>query len=326
MILEELIRIPSPSREEGAAADYLQAALAPLGVHRQGNNLWMAKGSGPAILMDAHIDTVRPVEGWTRDPYTPVWEGDRLYGLGANDDGGSVEAMIEAFRKIQPRRTTLILSLSAEEEVSGSGGLESLLPEWEKRFGPMLCGVIGEPTELRMATAEKGLLVLDCTARGRAGHAARGEGVNAIYQALPDIQWLREFGAEVTQIQAGTQHNVLPDVCRFVVDLRTEGDNRSVLEALQRGLQCDFTPRSTRLNASKLPPGHPLEAAGAALGLDTFSSCTLSNQALCPFPTVKIGPGASARSHSADEFICLSEIRKAVDLYCQLYENLEQRL
>ncbi len=326
MMLEELIRIPSPSREEGAAADYLEAALSHLGVRRKGNNLWMSRGKGPAILMDAHIDTVRPVEGWTRDPFEAVLEGDRLYGLGANDDGGSLQAMIEAFSRIRPSRSTLILSLSAEEEVSGSGGLESMFPLWESLYGPIRCGIIGEPTGMRMATQEKGLLVVDCLAHGKAGHAARNEGVNAIYEALPDILWLKDFGAQVTQIQAGTQHNVLPDGCRFVADIRTTGDNIRTLEALQKGLKCSFQPRSTRLNGSRLPSGHPLETAAAALGIASFSSSTLSNQALCPFPTVKIGPGDSARSHTADEYICLSEIREAVDLYCHLYENLEQRL
>lgn len=322
MILEELIRIPSPSREEKAAADYLEAALASLRPRRKGNNLWMVKGSGPAILMDAHIDTVRPVEGWTRDPFEPRLEGDRLYGLGSSDDGGSLQAMIDAFKLIEPAKTTLILSLSAEEEVSGRGGLESVLPE----FGPILCGIIGEPTGLKLAVRERGLMVLDCVARGKAGHAARGEGLNAIYEALDDILWLKEQGMQVTQIEAGTQHNVIPDECRFVVDVRTEGDNLEKLGSIKKALRSSVSARSTRLNGSSIPSDHPLVAAGLAIGLETTSSPTLSNQALCPFPTVKFGPGDSSLSHSADENISLSEIRKATQLYCQLYENLEQRL
>ena len=326
MILEELIRIPSQSREENAAADYLEAALSHLGVRRKGNNLWMSRGKGPAILMDAHIDTVRPVEGWTRDPFEPVLEGDRLYGLGANDDGGSLQAMIEAFSRIRPSRSTLILSLSAEEEVSGSGGLESMLPLWESLYGPIRCGIIGEPTGMRMATQEKGLLVVDCLAHGKAGHAARNEGVNAIYEALPDILWLKDFGAQVTQIQAGTQHNVVPDRCSFVVDVRTVGDNKAVLDAVLQAVRCQVEARSLRLNGSSIALGHPLVKAAIALGINRFSSPTLSNQALCRFPTVKIGPGDSARSHTADEYICLSELEQGLDTYLKLletYENLE---
>lgn len=322
MILEELIRIPSPSREEKAAADYLEAALAPLKPRRKGNNLWMVKGSGPVILMDAHIDTVRPVEGWTRNPYEPTIEGDILYGLGSSDDGGSVQAMIDAFQMITPAKTTLVLSLSAEEEVSGKDGLESVLPE----FGPIVCGIIGEPTGLEMATEEKGLMVLDCIARGKAGHAARGDGTNAIYKAVEDIRTLKEKGFQVTQIEAGTQHNVIPDSCRFVVDVRTKGDNLETLEEIKGLISSEVHPRSTRLNGSSIPADHPLVQAGKALGIKCVSSPSLSNQALCPFPTVKFGPGEPALSHTADEHISLHAIQEAAKLYCRLYENMEQRL
>ena len=322
MILEELIRIPSPSREEGAAADYLCSALSCLNPRRKGNNLWMSKGSGPVILMDAHIDTVRPVEGWSRDPYEPAVEDGCLYGLGSCDDGGSLQAMVDAFQMIDPTKTTLVLSLSAEEEVSGKNGLESILPE----IGPIVCGIIGEPTGLEMAISEKGLMVLDCVARGKAGHAARRDGINAIYEAMEDIRILREYGFQVTRIEAGTQHNVIPDSCRFVVDVRTDGNNLDTLEAIKGLIRSEVTPRSTRLNGSCIPEGHPLVKAGMAIGLKAVSSPTLSNRALCPFPTIKFGPGDSLLSHSANENISLRSIREATKLYSQLYENLEQRL
>lgn len=326
-LLQQLIAIPSVSREEGSVADFLEAWLRShdLAPRRCGNNLWCVKGSGPAVLLDAHIDTVKPVAGWTRDPFTPILEDGKLYGLGANDDGASLVALLYTFLQARPRKHTLVLSLSAQEEVSGKDGLERALPAIESEVGPIACGIIGEPTGMRMAIREKGLLVLDCVARGVSGHAARQEGVNAIYEALADIEWFRENGMQVTQIEAGTQHNVLPDQCRFVVDIRTTEDNQAVLERVRSAVRCQVTPRSTRLNGSAIAPAHPLVAAARQLGLETFDSPTLSNQALCSFPTVKIGPGDSARSHTADEYILPEEIEAAVPIYLQLleaYENL----
>ena len=325
-LLEQLIAIPSLSREEKAVADFLEDRLQDLHPRRHGNNLWMVKGEGPVLLMDAHIDTVKPVAGWQRDPFTPTREEDRIYGLGANDDGGSVVSMIEAFRKARPIKHTLVLSLSAEEEVSGQNGLESVLPLIEADAGPIRCGIMGEPTGMQMAVSERGLMVLDCTARGVSGHAARGEGVNAIYEALPDIDWFRSHGMTVTQIQAGTQHNVIPDRCSFVVDVRTVGDNQAVLDAVLQAIHCEVKARSTRLNGSTIRGEHPLVQAAIALGIKRFSSPTLSNQAVCRFPTVKIGPGESSRSHTADEYICTGELEAAADVYLKListYENLE---
>ena len=322
-LLEQLIAIPSVSREEKAVADFLEDRLQPLHPRRHGNNLWMVKGSGPVLLMDAHIDTVKPVAGWQRDPFTPTREEDRLYGLGANDDGGSVVSMIEAFRQAQPQKHTLVLSLSADEETSGPDGLESALPIIEAENGPIVCGIMGEPTGLQMAVSERGLMVLDCTARGISGHAARNEGVNAIYEALPDIDWFRSHGMTVTQIQAGTQHNVIPDRCSFVVDVRTVGDNQSVLNAVLQAVHCDVQARSTRLNGSSIGTEHPLVQAAIALGIKRFSSPTLSNQAVCRFPTVKIGPGESSRSHTADESICTGELEAAVETYLKLIQTYE---
>lgn len=337
-LLQELIAIPSFSREEGAAADLLQARLAEQGLpmHRTGNNLWCStEGEGPVVLLNAHIDTVRPAAGYTRDPFRPTLEGDRLYGLGANDDGGSVIAMVRAYRILssRPQPYRLVLSLTAEEEVTGTGGIEMLFP----LIGPVSLGIIGEPTGLRMAVAERGLMVLDCTAHGVSGHAARDEGKNAIYAAMEDIQRLLSFDfgrpsdllgrvkTTVTMIQAGTQHNVIPDTCSFVVDVRTNEHvtNAEVLAGISRCLNADVKARSTRLGSSGIAPDHPAVLRGLGLGLETFGSPTLSNSAVCPFPTLKIGPGDSARSHGPDEYICLSEIEEAVNVYVKLLDGLE---
>lgn len=323
-LLKALVSIPSPSREEGAVADFIESFLSGKGikVHRHGNNLWCLKGNGPGFLMDAHLDTVRPVDGWETDPFTPLEGNGRITGLGVSDDGGSVVAMITAFLEAAPRAHTLILSLSAEEEVSGKGGLEAALPEMGIGIE---AGIIGEPTGLRMAVKEKGLMVLDCSVKGTAGHAGRGEGDNAIYKALKDIEWLRsQEGMQVTIINAGTQHNVVPDRCSFTVDVRTEGANEETLRRIRGNVSCEVTPRSTRLQGSSIPEEHPLVVAGKAIGLDSFSSSTLSNQALCPFPTVKIGPGDSSLSHTAGESIRIDEVERAVGIYLKLFESYEQ--
>lgn len=326
-LLKALVARPSRSGEEKEVAQYLETWLCSQGLRpfRVGNNLFCIKGSGPAILWDAHMDTVKPADGWTRDPFAPTLEEGRLYGLGVSDDGGSLVALTHAFLKANPKRHTLVLSLSAQEENSGADGFSAALPAMEEKVGPFVCGVIGEPTGLRMAVSEKGLMVLDCTVKGVAGHAARGNGVNAIYEALPVIEWFRENGMQVTQISAGTQHNVIPDACHFVVDVRTTGPNPEVLEYIQRSVRCEVKARSTRLSGSSIGPDHPLVQAGKALGLETYASPTLSNQALCPFPTVKLGPGDPSLSHKADEYIYVEELDKAAALYLKLlqtYENL----
>ena len=339
-LLQQLIAIPSLSRDEKAVADFLQAWLTQEGLspHRCGNNLWCSHGEGPAILLDAHIDTVKPVAGWTRDPFTPAVEDGRLYGLGSNDDGASAVALIEAYKRLisKPQPYTLVLSLSAEEESSGRNGLEISLREIEAACGPVACGVFGEPTSLEMVVAEKGLMVLDCTVSGVAGHAARNTGVNAIYKALPAIEWFRnkQFGKvsdllgpvkmTVTQIQAGTQHNVIPDRCTFVVDVRSNGlyTNEELLALIQIEAPCTVEARSTRLCGSAIAPDHPLVRRGLALGLPSAGSPTLSNQALVRFPSIKLGPGDSQRSHTADEYVKVEDIGKAVDLYVKLLDGL----
>lgn len=340
-LLSRLISIPSVSRNESAVADFLQAYLTEAGLapHRCGNNLWCSRGTGPAVLMDAHIDTVKPVAGWTRDPFTPSVENGRLYGLGSNDDGGSVVSLIEAFRRLtaKPQPYTLVLSLSTEEEVCGRNGLELSLKEIEAACGPVACGVFGEPTSLEMVVAEKGLMVLDCKVAGVAGHAARNTGVNAIYKALPAIEWFRDKQFEkvseqlgpvkmtVTQVNAGTQHNVVPDACDFVVDVRSNGlyTNEELLELIQSEVPCEVTARSTRLHGTAIRTDHPLVRRGLALGLPAVGSPTLSNQTLVHFPCVKIGPGDSPRSHTADEYIVLDDLPRAVDLYVALLDGMQ---
>mgnify|MGYP004460761565 FL=1 len=338
-LLKNMIRIPSVSREEKDAADYMERWMKGNGfeARRLGNNLWMESGPAdgrPTILLNAHIDTVKPASGYTRDSFTPEIEDGCLYGLGSNDDGGSLVALLETYSRLiqkeQPYR--LIFSATAEEEVSGKGGLDLILPE----LGLIDFGVMGEPTGMRMAVAERGLMVLDCTAYGKSGHAARNEGVNAIYKAIEDIQWFKSHSFDrvsdflgavkmsVTQINAGTQHNVVPDKCTFVVDVRPNGmyTNPELLEMIKSSVSCEVKERSTRIGSSHLPMDHPAVVRGLSLGLEPFGSPTTSNQALCHFPTLKIGPGDSARSHSADEYIRLDEIADGIETYVALLDGL----
>lgn len=338
-LLKNMIRIPSFSRDEGAVADFLERWMLTEGfaARRLGNNLWIESGPAdgrPTILLNAHIDTVKPASGYTRDPFTPEIEDGCLYGLGSNDDGGSLVALLETYSRLiqkeQPYR--LIFSATAEEEVSGKGGLDLILPE----LGRIDFGVMGEPTGMRMAVAERGLMVLDCTAYGKSGHAARNEGVNAIYKAIEDIQWFKSHSFDrvsdflgavkmsVTQINAGTQHNVVPDRCTFVVDVRPNGMNTNpeLLEMIKSSVSCEVKERSTRIGSSHLPMDHPAVVRGLSLGLEPFGSPTTSNQALCHFPTLKIGPGDSARSHSADEYIRLDEIADGIETYVALLDGL----
>jgi len=338
-LLKNMIRIPSFSRDEGAVADFLERWMLTEGfeARRLGNNLWMESGPAdgrPTILLNAHIDTVKPASGYTRDPFTPEIEDGCLYGLGSNDDGGSLVALLETYSRLiqkeQPYR--LIFSATAEEEVSGKGGLDLILPE----LGLIDFGVMGEPTGMRMAVAERGLMVLDCTAYGKSGHAARNEGVNAIYKAIEDIQWFKNHSFDrvsdllgavkmsVTQINAGTQHNVVPDRCTFVVDVRPNGmyTNPELLEMIKSSVSCEVKERSTRIGSSHLPMDHPAVVRGLSLGLEPFGSPTTSNQTLCHFPTLKIGPGDSARSHSANEYIRLDEIGDGIETYVALLDGL----
>lgn len=335
-LLKQLISIPSFSREETAAADALEAFMEEHGLrpHRKGNNLWCQapkEDNRPTLLLNAHIDTVRPVAGWQHDPFRPVTEGNTLYGLGSNDCGGGLVALLQTFRLLLGEGGcpwNLVFAASCEEEVSGKGGIESVLPE----LPPIDAAIVGEPTGMRPAIAEKGLMVLDVTARGKAGHAARNEGENAIYKALADIGWFRNhrfakvsplLGAvkmSVTMIQAGTQHNVVPDRCTFTVDVRSNElySNRELLDEIGKNVHSEMVARSTRLNSSRIDKEHPLVKKCIALGGEPFGSPTLSDQALMPFPSLKLGPGDSARSHTADEFIKITEIRDSIEFYWNL--------
>lgn len=336
-LLGSLVRIPSVSRKETEAADFLEAWMRRRGLEprRSGNNLWLLpsemREERPTLLLNAHIDTVSPSSGWTRPPFEPTHGEDSLYGLGTNDCGGGLVALLQTWRTLAGRDTcpyNLIYLASAEEEVSGRGGVESVLPQ----LPPVDAAIVGEPTGLQPAVAEKGLMVLDCTAHGVAGHAARQEGVNAIYEALEDIRWFRThvFGRispllgavrmSVTMISAGSQHNVVPDTCRFTVDVRPNEcyTNEEILDEIRRSVRCDIEPRSTRLRSSFIDTAHPLVMRLTAMGRTPFGSPTLSDQALMPFPSLKLGPGESARSHTADEFIRPSEIEAAISLYTDL--------
>ncbi len=339
-LLESLIAAPSVSRDEKAAADVLAHFIEEKGIayERHGHNL-VCKGSEwddarPTLLLNAHIDTVKPAAGWTRPPFAPTREGQRIYGLGSNDDGASVVSLLQAFRVLsgRPQPYNLLFVASAEEEVSGAGGLESLIP----LLPPIDLALVGEPTGMQPAIAEKGLLVLDVTARGKAGHAARNEGVNAIYQALPDIEWFRTFRfaqasdllgpvkMSVTMIQSGTQHNVVPDCCTFTVDIRSNEfySNEDIYNKVCAHVRSEVRARSFRLNSSRIAPNHPLVQRAVAAGRVPFGSPTLSDQALMPWTSLKMGPGCSSRSHTADEYIEISEIREAIGLYVEWLDGL----
>jgi acetylornithine deacetylase len=339
-LLQNLISTQSFSREEDKTATIIEECLQERGIitQRQGNNIW-AKNvhfteGVPTILLNSHHDTVKPVKAWTRDPFAADIVEDKLYGLGSNDAGGCLVSLIATFCHFYDKKLpyNLILLASAEEEISGRGGVEAVLPN----LPPISVGIVGEPTLTQMAVAEKGLMVMDGVARGKAGHAAREEGINAIYIALEDITCLKNFQFEhksdvlgavkmsVTQIEAGTQHNVVPDECRFVVDVRTNEcyTNVEIWEIIKKQVKSTITPRSMRLNSSKIALDHPLILRGQSMGLSYYGSPTLSDQALMNFPTLKIGPGDSARSHTADEFIYVEEIEKGMEVYKELLTDL----
>ena len=338
-LLKSLIAIPSMSREETEAADFLQNYIEAWGMNtgRKGNNVWclspMFDLKKPTILLNSHIDTVKPVNGWRKDPFNPQEENGKLYGLGSNDAGASVVSLLQVFFQLcrSTQSYNLIYLASCEEEVSGKEGIESVLSQ----LPPIEFAIVGEPTEMQPAIAEKGLMVLDVTATGRAGHAAREEGDNAIYKILEDIAWFRDFRFEkvspllgpvkmsVTQINAGTQHNVIPDRCTFVVDIRSNEcySNQEIFDEIQKHISCEAKARSFRLSSSHIAETHPIVKKAIALGRTPFGSPTLSDQALMPFPSLKMGPGKSSRSHTADEFIFLHEIEEAIDIYLQLLNS-----
>ena len=335
-LLSSLVSIPSVSREEQQVADFLQNYMERSGIMtgRSGNNIWcispMFDTKKPTILLNSHIDTVKPVNGWRKQPFTAKMEDGKLYGLGSNDAGASVVSLFEVYRYLSATEQAFLAS--CEEEVSGKNGIESVLPQ----LPPIALGVVGEPTEMHPAIAEKGLMVLDVTAHGKAGHAARDEGENAIYKALDDIQWFRNYRfpkessflgpvkMSVTQVNAGTQHNVVPDICTFVVDIRSNEcySNEELFQEICSHIQSEAKARSFRLNSSHIDAEHPFVKRAVELGRTPFGSPTLSDQALMRFPSVKIGPGKSSRSHTANEYIRVSEIEEAIGMYIKILDGL----
>ncbi|MBD2721952.1 M20 family metallo-hydrolase [Hymenobacter armeniacus] len=338
-LLVQLIKTPSFSREESGTAALIEAFLLAHGAtpHRQQHNVWAFSenfdAQKPTILLNSHHDTVKPGAGWNYDPFGAVLEGDKLIGLGSNDAGAAAVSLLATFLYFRNKSNAfnLICAITAEEEISGANGIRSVLPE----FGKVDLGIVGEPTGMQLAIAEKGLLVLDGTAHGKTGHAARNEGENALYKALGDIQWLRNYQfpkvspllgpvkTTVTQINAGTQHNVVPDRCQFVVDVRTNElySNQEVLEIIRANVQSEITPRSTHLNSSRISDQHPLIRKGKAMGKQMYGSPTLSDQSMMPFETLKMGPGESARSHTPNEYILLSEIDAGIRDYIALLSD-----
>ena len=338
-LLRRLIATPSISRNESEAANIMEETIRSYGFtpQREANNVWIIDPhydtTRPTLLLNAHIDTVKPVDSWKRDPFTPSLEEDTLYGLGSNDCGGGLCSLLQMFRLLtsKPQAYNLIYLASAEEEVSGKDGISRALP----LLPHIDVAIVGEPTGMQPAVAEKGLMVLDVIAHGKSGHAARNEGVNAIYEALDDMRWIRDYKFEkvseflgptkmtLTVINAGTQHNVIPDKCTMLVDIRTNEfyDNEEVYHWICQHLKSECKAHSFRLKSSHIDPHHPLVEKCVAMGMQPFGSPTLSDQALMPFPSFKLGPGESSRSHSADEFIHISEIRDAITQYTELLDG-----
>ena len=338
-LLKKLISTPSVSRNEKDAADIMEQTIRSYGFEpqREANNIWIIDPhydeSRPTLLLNAHIDTVKPVASWTRDPFSPDVEDGVLYGLGSNDCGGGLCSLLQIFRMLteKPQQYNLIYLASAEEEVSGKDGITRALP----LLPHIDLAIVGEPTGMNPAVAEKGLMVLDVIAHGKSGHAARNEGVNAIYEALDDMRWIRDYKFEkvseflgptkmtLTVVNAGTQHNVIPDKCTMLVDIRTNEfyDNEEVYEFIRQHLKSEVKAHSFRLKSSRIDPEHPLIRKCVAMGMKPFGSPTLSDQALMHFPSFKLGPGESSRSHSADEFIKISEIADAIAKYKELLDG-----
>lgn len=340
-LLTQLIQIPSFSKEESGTADAIAEFLKAHAIqsNRLGNNVWAINkhfnSSKPTLLLNSHHDTVKPNPGYSRDPFKAEIIDGKLYGLGSNDAGGPLVSLIATFiyfYDVPDLPYNLVLAATAEEEISGTGGIESIWSSLPK----IDCAIVGEPTLGEVAVAEKGLMVLDCVAKGKAGHAAREEGLNAIYQAFQDIDWFRKYEfpkvsstlgkikMSVTVINAGQAHNQVPAECNFTVDVRVTDSYtlEEVLEIIKRNVKCEITPRSLRLRSSGIEKNHPLLKAVERMQLKQYGSPTTSDQALIPAASIKLGPGDSARSHSADEFIYVEEIRKGIDLYIQLIKNL----
>lgn len=340
-LLQKLIAIPSISKEEAETANAIDLFLKERGVRtfRKENNVWAFNKhydpSKPSILLNSHHDTVKPNPAYTRNPFSPDIEDDKLFGLGSNDAGGCLVSLIACFLHFYEQENlkyNLCLAATGEEEISGKNGIELIIPE----LGPLEFALVGEPTLMDLAIAERGLMVLDCISYGKAGHAAREEGENAIYNAIKDIEWFRnyEFAKKstlfgpikmsVTIIEAGSQHNIVPAICKFTVDVRVTDayGNEEVLKIIRKNVSCGVNPRSLRLKSSSIDVKHPIVVAGIEMGRKTYGSPTTSDQALLNIPSLKIGPGDSARSHMADEYIYISEIKQGIELYIELISKI----
>lgn len=340
-LLKSMISTPSLSREEEHTAALIRQFFHTheIPTEQVGNNIiaynQFHSAYKPYILLNSHHDTVKANPGYTKDPFQPLVEDGKLYGLGSNDAGGCLVSLIAAFRYFYAHQDlpfNLCLIASAEEEVSGKNGVE----EAYKHVPACSFAIVGEPTLLNLAVAEKGLMVLDCAAHGQSGHAAREEGINAIYLALEDIAWFRSFQfpklssflgpvkMSVTMIEAGSQHNVVPALCKYVVDVRSTDvyTNQEILDIIKSHVKSEVIARSTRLNPSTIAVDHPIVQSGIKLGKEIYGSPTMSDQALLPIPSIKVGPGDSARSHTADEFIYLHEIEDGIAFYISLLNNI----
>ncbi len=339
-LLKQLIKTPSISGEEEQAAqlaaDFLRARSVE--ARQKHNNVWAYNKeydpAKPTLLLNSHLDTVKPNTGWTKEPFAAMVEDGKLFGLGSNDAGASLVSLLSVFIHFYQRSDlnhNLIFLASAEEETSGKNGIQSVLPELTE----IDLAIVGEPTGMQMAVAEKGLMVLRCRAQGKSGHAARNSGVNAITNAIHDIEWFHSYKfpnesaalgpvkMSVTMINAGTQHNVIPAQCDFTVDIRTTDaySNNEVLQVIREHTSCEISPPSLNLNPSSIQDNHRLVQAAREMNINTFGSPTLSDQSVITAPSVKMGPGMSERSHTADEFVCLSEIEEGVGIYIELLER-----
>lgn len=341
-LLKLLIATPSPSREEAKTADIIFDFLQSknLNPKRIFNNVWARckfyDESKPTLLLNSHHDTVKPTTAYTRNPYSPDEENGKLYGLGSNDAGASAVCLLQTFCKFYDKNLpfNIVVGIVGEEEVQGHNGTEVLLNE----IGKIDFAIVGEPTQMQAAVGERGLMVFDCTAHGKTGHAARNEGVNAIYIAKDDIDWFQTFKFDkkskllgdikmtVTQINAGTQHNVIPPECGFVVDIRTTDvyTNEEVAEIIKSHIKSEAHERSTRIRASAISENHILIRAAKAIERSTFVSPTTSDMALMNFPSLKMGVGDSSRSHSADEFVYINEICEGIEIYAEMIEKIAE--
>ena len=340
-LLQSLIQTPSLSREEDKTATVLKIYLEKYctDVHLLKNNVWVKNknfaDNKPTLLLNSHHDTVPANKGYTRNSLDGIIENEKLFGLGSNDAGGALVSLLATFLHFYSEEDldyNLIFAATAEEEISGTGGIELLYAQ----LPDINVAIVGEPTQMQMAVAEKGLLVIDCTVQGKAGHAAREEGENAIYKALKDIEWFQNFKFEkvsellgpvkmsVTILNAGLRHNMVPEVCTFTVDVRINElySHQEILKIISENTSCKVIPRSTRIKSSSIPISHPLVQSGISIGRKIYGSPTTSDKALISCPALKMGPGDSARSHTADEFIYIKEIEEGIKIYIKLLENI----